>query len=130
MPECDKCVISVLPMVFLMIGYSIYSAVIWSSIPYIVDEKKLMTGFGIGTSAMNIGLSITPLVIGSIYDTSGYIWVSVLLIIFGSLSILTGVFLLKQDSKLGLGLNSIKYSSDTESKDTTPPTNNNNLTLN
>lgn len=117
-------------MVFLMIGYSIYSAVIWSSIPYIVDEKKLMTGFGIGTSAMNIGLSITPLVVGSIYDTSGYIWVSVLLIIFGSLSILTGVFLLNQDSKLGLALNSIKYSSDTESKDNTPPALNNNLTLN
>jgi nitrate/nitrite transporter NarK len=35
-PDCDQCYTEVLPLVLIGIGYSIYAAALWGSIPYVV----------------------------------------------------------------------------------------------
>jgi hypothetical protein len=36
MPECQKCYNELYPLVLVGIGYSIYAAAIWGSVPYVV----------------------------------------------------------------------------------------------
>mmetsp|Transcript_21546 Transcript_21546/g.3523 ORF Transcript_21546/g.3523 Transcript_21546/m.3523 type:complete len:182 (-) Transcript_21546:343-888(-) len=48
MPDCDQCVYSILPLILLGFGYSIYASVIWASIPYVVMPKTVGTAFGLG----------------------------------------------------------------------------------
>ena len=50
MPECDQCYNEVYPLVFTGIGYSIYCAAIWGSIPYVVEPSAMGTAFGMATA--------------------------------------------------------------------------------
>merc|ERR1712166_495539 len=59
----------------------IYAAAIWGSIPYIVDENSVGTAFGLATAIQNIGLTISPTIVGMIKDGTrqvdhGYFWVN------------------------------------------------------
>lgn len=38
------------PLVLVGIGYSIYAAAIWGSVPYVVDPSSVGTAFGIATA--------------------------------------------------------------------------------
>ena len=63
------------------IGYSIYAAALWGSIPYVVEAKTVGTAFGICTAIQNIGLSVAPTVGSAIHDATpnidfGFKWVS------------------------------------------------------
>jgi MFS family permease len=50
MPECHLCYNEVYPLVLCGIGYSIYAAAIWGSIPYVVDSNAIGTAFGLATA--------------------------------------------------------------------------------
>lgn len=50
LPACDQCYSEVGPMVLVGIGYSIYAAALWGSIPYVVEAKTVGTAFGICTA--------------------------------------------------------------------------------
>ena len=64
------------PLVLTGIGYSIYAAAIWGSVPYVVTPQTVGTAFGICTAIQNIGLTIAPTIVGKIKDkTGGYYWV-------------------------------------------------------
>lgn len=81
MPECDQCYNEMYPLVLTGIGYSIYAAAIWGSIPYIVSKHTLGTAFGLATAIQNIGLVISPTIVGQIKDNTrsvdhGYFWVN------------------------------------------------------
>jgi MFS family permease len=39
MPECHQCYNEVYPLVLTGIGYSIYAAAIWGSVPYVVNPE-------------------------------------------------------------------------------------------
>jgi len=50
------------------IGYSIYAAAIWGSVPYVVNPESIGTAFGLTTAIQNIGLVIAPTLVGYIKD--------------------------------------------------------------
>jgi len=81
MPECDQCYNEMYPLVLTGVGYSIYAAAIWGSIPYLVSSTTVGTAFGIATAIQNIGLVISPTLVGLIKDNTksidhGYFWVN------------------------------------------------------
>jgi hypothetical protein len=50
MGECYQCYNEMYPLVLTGVGYSIYAAAIWGSIPYIVDTNSVGTAFGLATA--------------------------------------------------------------------------------
>lgn len=85
MNECYQCYNEVIPLTLVGVGYSIYAAAIWGSIPYIVKPHTVGTAFGLATAIQNIGLVIAPTVVGYIKDQTkqidhGYHFVSLFFI--------------------------------------------------
>lgn len=68
MPPCSKCYNEGITLVLVGIGYSVYCAVIWSSIPYVVKPSTVGTAFGMTTAMQNTGMVIAPFIVGSIKD--------------------------------------------------------------
>jgi len=60
-----------LPMALMGIAFSLIPAVMWPSVAYIVEEKKLGTAYGLMTMIQNIGLAGFNLMIGWANDISG-----------------------------------------------------------
>jgi MFS family permease len=52
------------PMAMMGIAFSLIPAIMWPSVAYVVDEKKLGTAYGLMTLIQNIGLAGFNLVIG------------------------------------------------------------------
>jgi MFS family permease len=101
-------------MVLLGVGYSLYAAVMWASIPLVVKPEAVGTAFGVTTSVQNFGLAFAPMIIGEIQDTTtkghGYFYVSftqvsVFLFICGFLGVLNAVWLFFEDKRNGGKLN-------------------------
>jgi len=63
---CDQCYREVYPLVLVGIGYSIYAAAIWGSVPYTVPAQTVGSAFGICTAIQNIGMVIAPTIVGVI----------------------------------------------------------------
>ncbi|MEJ2722109.1 MAG: MFS transporter [bacterium] len=59
------------PMAMMGIAFSLVPAVMWPSVAYIVNERKLGTAYGLMTMIQNIGLSGFNLIIGWANDYSG-----------------------------------------------------------
>ena len=72
MPECYQCYNELYPLILTGLGYSIYAAAIWGSIPYVVAPNTVGTAFGIATAIQNIGLVLSPTIVGHIKDTTMY----------------------------------------------------------
>lgn len=47
---CDRCWISLVPMVLLGLSYTTYAVILWGSLPYMVEARVLGTAFGICTT--------------------------------------------------------------------------------
>jgi MFS family permease len=60
-----------IPMAMMGIAFSLVPAVMWPSVAYIVDEKRLGTAFGLMTMIQNIGLAGFNFLIGWANDFSG-----------------------------------------------------------
>ena len=98
MPECDQCYNEMYPLVLTGIGYSIYAAAIWGSIPYLVDENSVGTAFGIATAIQNIGLVISPTLVGLIKDNTktvdhGYFWVNAYFVVINLIGLALNISL-------------------------------------
>lgn len=61
--------LTVLPLVLLGIGYSVYAAALWGCIPYTVPAKLVGTAYGLCTAVQNIGLTISPLIAAQCVNT-------------------------------------------------------------
>ena len=59
------------PMAMMGIAFSLIPAVMWPSVAYIVNEKKLGTAYGLMTLVQNIGLAGFNFLIGWANDYSG-----------------------------------------------------------
>jgi MFS family permease len=59
------------PMSIMGIAFSLIPAVMWPSVAYIVEEKKLGTAYGLMTMIQNIGLAGANLIVGWANDYSG-----------------------------------------------------------
>jgi len=60
-----------LPMALMGIAFSLIPAVMWPSVAYIVDQKKLGTAYGLMTLIQNIGLAGFNLLVGWANDFQG-----------------------------------------------------------
>jgi MFS family permease len=60
-----------IPMSLMGLAFSLIPAVMWPSVAYIVDQKKLGTAYGLMTMIQNIGLFGFNLLIGWVNDVSG-----------------------------------------------------------
>ena len=81
LPDCDGCYSVIAPLVLCGIGYSIYAAALWGSIPYVVEPRTVGTAFGFCTAIQNAGMAIAPTIGGAIKDATanirhGYFWMS------------------------------------------------------
>jgi MFS family permease len=59
------------PVGMLGISFSLIPAVMWPSVAYIVDEKRLGTAYGLMTMIQNIGLTAFNWIIGGVNDMAG-----------------------------------------------------------
>ena len=58
--ECYRCYSEVYSLVGVGVGFSIYGAAVWGSVPYTVPPQAVGSAFGICTAIQNIGLVIAP----------------------------------------------------------------------
>ncbi|OMJ75613.1 hypothetical protein SteCoe_25203 [Stentor coeruleus] len=90
-PDSNRPVLSILCMVLLGTGFSVYTAVIWSTVPFLVPHQASATAFGIQTACYNLALVIFPICIGSILDNysspNNYLYTSFFFIGLGVLGI-------------------------------------------
>lgn len=101
-------------MVLLGVGYSLYAAVMWASIPLVVKPEAVGTAFGVTTAVQNFGLAFAPMIIGEIQvkttHSHGYFYVSptqvsVFLFVCGFLGVLNAIWLFFEDRRNGGKLN-------------------------
>ena len=59
------------PMAVMGVAFSLIPAVMWPAVAYLVDEKRLGTGYGLMTMIQNIGLAGFNFLIGAANDWSG-----------------------------------------------------------
>lgn len=72
----------ILPMALMGISFSLIPAVMWPSVAYLVEQKRLGTGLGLMTMIQNIGLAGMNWLVGKINTVSGanaenadgYVW--------------------------------------------------------
>jgi len=60
-----------LPNALIGIAFSLVPAVLWPSVPYLVEENRLGTAYGLMTLIQNIGLTVFNLAAGALNDWSG-----------------------------------------------------------
>jgi MFS family permease len=91
------------------IAYSLFGAVIWSSVPLAVDPSIKGTDFGIINSIQNIGLVVFPLVVAAIHNHSNRQYLPFVELFFvgcATMGVLVGIQLNLCDRKGGNKLNS------------------------
>jgi len=59
------------PMAMMGIAFSLIPAIMWPSVAYVVEEKRLGTAYGLMTLVQNVGLAGFNLVIGWANDAAG-----------------------------------------------------------
>ena len=113
--------IAITAIIILGISFSLVPAALWPSVPKLVDNKVLGSAYSIIFWIQNIGLMLTPAIIGAVLtasnpgipeqiaagDTSAKYNYTTPMLLFASLGIaafLLGVWLKKEDKKKGYGL--------------------------
>lgn len=83
------------PMVGQGVAYSAFAAVIWPSVPLVVEKRLTGLGYGVITAIQNMGLAGFPLVVATIYSIDGeYIpKVEFFFVGLASLGVLVGLYL-------------------------------------
>lgn len=63
------------PLVGQGLSYAMFAAVIWPSIPLVIEPQYVGLGFGVTTAIQNLGLALFPIIIAALYssDDNSYI---------------------------------------------------------
>ena len=117
LPICDGTWgFAIFNMILLGIAFSLVPSAMWPSVPKIIPMKQLGSAYAIIFYIQNIGLSMVPVLIGSVIQkystittadgatTYDYTVPMSIFAIFGLVAILTAVLLKKADKKFGYGL--------------------------
>ncbi len=78
-------------MIGIGIAFSLVPSALWSSIPILVEQKRLGTAFGLITLIQNIGLTLFPWLAGKMTDLSGGDYTNTM-ILFASLGFVGLIF--------------------------------------
>jgi MFS family permease len=57
--------------VMIGIAFSLVPAVLWASVPYLVDSRRLGTALGLMTMLQNVGLTVVNVAAGRLNDWAG-----------------------------------------------------------
>jgi len=95
-----------LPIIGVGIAFSAYAAIIWPAVSLVVEEKANGTAYGFALSMQNLMLSIIPLVVGFVHDTTmdvshGYYWTEIFLLILSLGGVYVTLLIKKEDVKTG-----------------------------
>jgi nitrate/nitrite transporter NarK len=123
-PSSHRPILPIFAIAILGMGFSVYTSVIWSTVPYLIDNKNSATGFGFMTSFYNFALVIFPIFVGIIIDNcEGYFWLSFLFICIGICGIASTVWLYYANKSRGgslLRANQGKWNKNIESSSKAP----------
>ncbi|KAJ2961178.1 hypothetical protein NQZ79_g3454 [Umbelopsis isabellina] len=81
------------PLFCLGIFYSAFASAMWPSISLVVEHDQLGTAYGISTVALNIGLSVVPIMVGRIRAISTFTHVELFFAILGSIGTIAALLL-------------------------------------
>lgn len=84
------------PLVGQGLAYSFFAAVLWPSVPLVMEQKYIGLGYGIVTSIQNGGLALFPLIISLIVKNSNNNYIpnaEVFFITLAALGVLVGMYL-------------------------------------
>ena len=99
---------AVIVMIILGIAFSLVPSAMWPSVPKIIPMKQLGTAYAIIFYIQNIGLSLVPVLIGSILpenaNADSYRLPMIIFAIFGVVSICVATLLKVTDKKHNYGL--------------------------
>lgn len=78
-----NCFSPLVMLVFIGIAYSLFGSVMWPLVPEVVQNSDLLgTAYGFSSVALNVALTVVPLIVGAIVPVHGY---------FGALSFFLGL---------------------------------------
>jgi len=60
-----------IPVIMMGVAFSLIPAVMWPAVAYIVEEKRLGSGYALMTVIQQIGMALFPIVIGAANDYGG-----------------------------------------------------------
>ncbi|KAF8974937.1 hypothetical protein BGZ46_009586, partial [Entomortierella lignicola] len=88
-------------MVILGLAYSLFASVLWPCIPFLVKDHQLGTAYGLVTIALNISLTLFPMIVASIlHSTNGsYIHVEGLFICLAAIALFLSIVLNVLDTR-------------------------------
>ncbi len=84
------------PLVGQGLAYASFAAVLWPSVPLVIEQRFVGLGFGIVTSVQNAGLASFPLIVAAIYSSAGNHYipkVEMFFVSLASLGFLVGLYL-------------------------------------
>ena len=89
----------------LGVSFSLVPAALWPSVPKIIDEKILGSAYCLIFWIQNIGLCLTPIIIGVTLDTTGgYLMPMIIFSAYGIAAFVISFLLKIEDRKKGYGL--------------------------
>ena len=102
---------AIIVMILLGIAFSLVPSAMWPSVPKIIPMKQLGSAYAIIFYIQNIGLSLVPMLIGSVIDSNtaadGTVNYSIpmsIFALFGVLAVLISLILKRTDKKYSYGL--------------------------
>ena len=113
LPSCDKCYTVLIPLIGLGIFLGGYDAGVMPSLPLVLEKEQFGIGFGLYYVAQNITMTIVPLIAGSIIDSTsqrdfGYYWMSIFMIGYCFVTLLSCIPVFIEDVKLANILNNFR----------------------
>jgi nitrate/nitrite transporter NarK len=92
-------------ILILGVSFSLVPAALWPSVPKIIDAKILGSAYCLIFWIQNIGLCLTPILIGATLESSGgYQLPMIIFSSFGVLALIIGVYLKIEDRRKDYGL--------------------------
>ncbi|UCC38578.1 MAG: MFS transporter [Candidatus Aminicenantes bacterium] len=95
-----------LPIIGIGIAFSLVPSALWSSIPILVEQKRLGTAFGLIALVQNVGLTVFPWLAGKLTDLSGgeYTNTMILFALLGFVGLVFSLLLKFSEKKKGTGI--------------------------
>ncbi|KAG2179711.1 hypothetical protein INT44_006559 [Umbelopsis vinacea] len=97
----------IVPLIFLGIFYASFGSALWPSFALVVEHYHLGTAYGIATAALNIGLSVVPIIVGRIRAISTFAHVELFFAVMAGAGTLAAVALLVVGSREGSPLEKV-----------------------
>jgi nitrate/nitrite transporter NarK len=105
LPMFPSKVFATILILVLGVSFSLVPAALWPSVPKIIDAKILGSAYCLIFWIQNIGLFLTPIVIGKTLEaTGGYTVPMLIFSSFGILALILGLWLKREDSVKGYGM--------------------------